>query len=784
MNKAEERLRKLNECFLDFGSDPIVNVNKLVALCGELMEADCALYNRLDKGMLCSWGQWNVPLDYKPVDKPEGHICYDVITLKRDDVVFIPNLLESRYAQTDPGVQQYKLKTYIGKAVRLGNENCGSLCVVYQKDFIPSVDDRKLISAIASAIGVEEKRRQAEENLRQAEEKYRSLMESTEDSIYVVGIQHICLFMNKQYLSKLGLSEGAFLGRTYSEFHSPEETKEFTEMADSVFKTGKSLQHEHRDNKDGRYYLWTLSPIRNGNGAIEAVTVISKDITYLKRIEEELRLFSAAVEAAPDGVQITDLSGKIIYSNKAVQKIYGFFPEELYGRHVNEMNVDPEFARKVIIPYIRDAGEWSGELAVKHKEGGSFTIWLTCALVKNDAGQPIAILGIIRDLTRAKEMEQELRRIHKLESVGVLAGGIAHDFNNLLTGILGSIDLSKMHVDKESRTYRRLEEAERATMRAAELTQQLLTFSRGGAPIKRAASVVEIIKESARFALSGSNVKCVYQFADNLWSVEVDEGQMHQVFHNLVINADQAMPEGGIITVNANNAVLGVGGPLQAGKYIMIVIEDQGTGISEEHIQKIFDPYFTTKEKGRGLGLAVVYSIIKNHGGHITVRSKVGVGTTFTLYLPATEKPSSEEKASKEEPIVGGGRILLMDDEKVVRDIAGEILKVTGYEVEFAKDGQEAIELYRKAEKSTRPFDVVIMDLTVPGGMGGKEAIKTLREINPSVKAVVSSGYANDPIMANFRDYGFDAVIPKPYSGGDLSRIVHKVLGRAIFKGD
>jgi CheY-like chemotaxis protein/anti-sigma regulatory factor (Ser/Thr protein kinase) len=335
-----------------------------------------------------------------------------------------------------------------------------------------------------------------------------------------------------------------------------------------------------------------------------------------------------------------------------------------------------------------------------------------------------------------------------------------------------------MYVGKESRAYRRLEEAERATMRAADLTQQLLTFSKGGAPIKRSASIVEIIEESARFALSGSNVKCVCQFPDNLWSVEVDEGQMHQVFHNLVINADQAMPEGGIITVHADNAILGAGGPVQAGKYVKIVFEDQGTGISEEHIQKIFAPYFTTKEKGRGLGLAVVYSIIKNHGGHITVESRLGAGTTFTLYLPASDKPIAEEKGHEEEPIVGKGRILLMDDEDVVRDIAGEILKEIGYEVEIAKDGREALELYRTAEESARPFDVVIMDLTIPGGMGGKEAIKKLHEINPRVKAIVSSGYANDPVMANFRDYGFDAVIPKPYSGKDLSRIVHKILGR------
>jgi diguanylate cyclase (GGDEF)-like protein/PAS domain S-box-containing protein len=289
VNQAEKRLRNLTECFLSFGVDPLDNINKLVSLCGELMDATCALYNRLEEGMLCSWGQWNVPSDHERINNPEGHICYDVITHCSDEVIFIPKLSESRYAGTDPNVKQYALKTYIGKAVTLGNECCGSLCVVYQKDFVPSEDDRKLISGIASAIGVEEKRREVEENLRQSEEKYRSLVESTEDSIYLVDMNCRYLFMNKKHLSRLCLPKGGFLGRMYNEFHSQKETKEFIEKMNMVCKTGESIQYEHRSDRDGRYFLRTVSPVNNSDGITMAVTVVSKDITDRKQMEEKLR---------------------------------------------------------------------------------------------------------------------------------------------------------------------------------------------------------------------------------------------------------------------------------------------------------------------------------------------------------------------------------------------------------------------------------------------------------------------------------------------------------------
>jgi signal transduction histidine kinase/CHASE1-domain containing sensor protein/ActR/RegA family two-component response regulator len=387
-------------------------------------------------------------------------------------------------------------------------------------------------------------------------------------------------------------------------------------------------------------------------------------------------------------------------------------------------------------------------------------------------------LEIASDITERKALEEERQRSHKLEAVGLLAGGIAHDFNNLLTAIINNVYLSMRAIDHSSDTYKRLEQAEKAIMKASGLTQQLLTFSRGGAPVTRATSITEIMRDSAEFVLRGSNVRCEYEISDDLWPVEVDAGQMSQVFQNLVINADQAMAKGGVIKVSADNTTVDEDSdlPLEEGKYVKISIQDQGTGIPEEVMDKIFDPYFTTKEMGQGLGLAITFYIIKNHGGHIYAESEPGVGTTFTIYLPASDEETSKDESDEIAAITGSGKILIMDDEEMIRQSLGDMISSFGYEVELAKDGKEAVECFEKAIKSGKPFDAVILDLTVPGGMGGKEAVWKLREIDPEIAAIVSSGYSNDPVLADFREYGFNGIIAKPYNPEQMRETLHRVL--------
>ena len=311
-----------------------------------------------------------------------------------------------------------------------------------------------------------------------------------------------------------------------------------------------------------------------------------------------------------------------------------------------------------------------------------------------------------------------------------------------------------------------LDEALRVTSRASALTRQLLVFSKGGAPVKKTASIAEVLRDSTVFALRGSKVKCEFNIAEDLWPLRVDLGQFSQVIHNLAINAVQAMPQGGTIRLHAPNATLEAlsGLPLEAGRYVKISMQDEGLGIPQEHLAKVFDPYFTTKHKGSGLGLTMTYTTIHAHDGHIAVESEMGKGTTFRIYMPASNEELVESEDREARLMKGEGKILVMDDDEAIRNVTEKILTELGYEVRCASDGAETIALYQDAARSGRPFDAVIMDLTIPGGMGGKEAIRQLLSIDPHVTAIVSSGYSNDPIMSDFEKYGFRGVATKPYS--------------------
>ncbi len=483
-------------------------------------------------------------------------------------------------------------------------------------------------------------------------------------------------------------------------------------------------------------------------------------------------------------VMVLDAAGTIILVNRKGCEILGVKEGEMLGKNWFDTFLPQGRRGKAKEDFLRLTGGDIKllkyyEIPVVTKGGEDRILSVHTSLMRNQTGDIAGILFSGEDITERKKMENELVKVEKLESIGILAGGIAHDFNNILTAILGNINLIRMSADPNDKMYKRLMEAEKATLRATDLTQQLLTFSRGGAPVKKTTSIAVIIKESSSFVLRGSNVKCELRIADEVWPTEADAGQMSQVIQNLVINASQAMPEGGVIRIHLDNLTLraGAGVPLPEGKYIKIVVEDQGTGISEEHLQKIFDPYFTTKRKGNGLGLAIVYSIMKSHGGYITAESSVGIGTIFTLYLPASEKHITEEKPAGEDPISGKGRILIMDDEEMVRNVTGEMLNDIGYEIAYANDGLEMIDVFMKARESARPFDAVILDLTVPGGMGGKEAIKKLRKIDPHVIAIASSGYSVDPVMSNYKSYGFTAVLAKPDRYSELSNILHMIQG-------
>jgi len=384
--------------------------------------------------------------------------------------------------------------------------------------------------------------------------------------------------------------------------------------------------------------------------------------------------------------------------------------------------------------------------------------------------------------TDHKQTETELIKMINLESIGTLAAGLAHDFNNLLMAVTGYISLAKTRLHPEDKAYALLSEAERISFLGKDLTQQLITFSKGGEPVKKIISLHKLIKETAETTLSGSNIKCKYTLPENLYQIEGDDAQIRQVINNIVVNSKEAMPHGGTITIRAANIFVKPVDkiPLPEGDFIKISIEDKGIGISEENLFKIFDPYYTTKilgvQKGMGLGLAVVYSILKRHNGCVTVDSTRHAGSTFYLYLPAYNKESKIRSIHKNALKNTKGKILFMDDEQVIRDVAEQIIRGIGYEPVMASHGIEAIELYRREKESGERFEAAILDLTVKNGMGGKETLKELIYIDPDIKAIISSGYTDDPVIGKFHDYGFIGAITKPYKAKELKELLEKVI--------
>lgn len=377
-----------------------------------------------------------------------------------------------------------------------------------------------------------------------------------------------------------------------------------------------------------------------------------------------------------------------------------------------------------------------------------------------------------------QEIDRETQKANRLESIGFLAGGIAHDFNNILTNIVGNLSLLMEDMNLEGEIIEILTESEDAARKAKNLTQQLLTFSKGEAPVKHVTSISKLLKDSVKFVLRGSNSKYRIFIPDDIWLVKIDEFQISQVVNNLIINADQAMQMDGMIGVLAENITINSGDSifLKEGKYVKISIKDQGCGIPKEHINKIFDLYYTTKQKGSGLGLATAYSIIKKHNGCINVESEIDVGTSFDVYLPAIVTKKKLEDGEGKKIIKGAGKVLFVDDDIDILKTSSRMLNDIGYKCETACNGIEAVNLYKKAKASRYPFDCVILDLTIPSSIDCGNTMKKLIEIDPDVKAVASSGYSNKPIMSNPEKYGFKDILPKPYNINEMSLLLHKII--------
>jgi len=525
-----------------------------------------------------------------------------------------------------------------------------------------------------------------------------------------------------------------------------------------------------------------------GKPSFRRTQTVLVDITEKLAAERALReseaRYRGLFENAIGGIYRSTPDGQFITVNPALARMLGFAsPQELIDYDVSKSGqpfyVQPGRREEFLAQLVNSDHVTNFESEVRCKNGS--TIWVSenVRIMRDAQGKDLYHEGFVSDITTHRRLDEEMQRASKLEAVGILAGGIAHDFNNILTVVLGNITLAEMDAGPEAPGAKLLREAKRATLRARDLTQQLLTFAKGGEPVRAAVNLPELLRETTDFALHGAKARAEYQIAGDLWPVNADKGQLGQVVQNLAINSVQAMPEGGILRVSACNTVLSEPAgtmPLPAGRYVHLTVADTGTGIATEYLLKIFDPYFTTKQHGSGLGLATVYSIIKKHQGHIEVESQLGRGTTFHLWLPAAAQAVAEKVAEKTAGAKLQARVLFMDDEESIRNMTSAFMSRLRLECELAVDGAEAVRKFQEARAANQPFDVVLMDLTVPGGMGGREAMEQLRKIDPNVRAIVSSGYSQDPVMASYRAHGFRGVLPKPYDLGQLRQVLEETL--------
>jgi PAS domain S-box-containing protein len=527
--------------------------------------------------------------------------------------------------------------------------------------------------------------------------------------------------------------------------------------------------------------------MKNGDKTKEQLIIELEGLEAKHRQAEEVlqssetryrRLF----ETAQDGILILDAgTGLIDDVNPFLMDMLGYTHDEFLGRRLWEIGAFKDIeASKAAFHELQQKGYVRYEdLPLETKDGRKIAVEFVSNVYLVNHHKVIQCN--IRDITDRKRMATELLKIRNLESIGTLAGGIAHDFNNLLMAVTGYISLARMHLPPDDGAHKLLAEAERISFAGKELTQRLLTFSKGGTPAKKVIALNQSIRDITSMVLTGSNMRCEYSLSDNLSPVLADERHIRQVIHNIVVNAKEAMPQGGIIKVATTNVTRTPADtiPLPIGDYVGVSIEDQGIGIEEEDLPRIFDPYFTTKamgaEKGMGLGLAVAYSIIQRHNGHIAVKSIPDKGTTVYIYLPVYTEETKIAMKQKEVAKRSNGRILFMDDEDRVRDIVGKFIAHMGYEVVLAGNGTEAITLYKDALNSGKSFDALILDLTVKAGIGGKQVMRQLISLDPNVKAIISSGYTDDPVISHYADYGFKGAITKPYGIEQLKGILQRI---------
>ena len=629
-----------------------------------------------------------------------------------------------------------------------------------------------------------------ESALRESEDRYRAVVESFPGFIFLVNRNGNILDLDlPSYL--MDLPEILVTSHIH-EFVCQEDRDLFKRELERCWDTGGRHTFEVRNFNQSLTYQVLLAHIKPGEeGRREAMVCSMYDITDRRRAEEALaaerELLATTLRGIGDAVVAINLEGAVVLMNQSAERLTGIQRADALGRPVRDLLkvVDEASGKRFEIPPPVDEFRQQGML-IEHqslfllREDESIPVSSRVTSLVDQSSNLVGMVVTLHDTTDKRRWEKETRQAQKLEAMSVLAGGLAHDFNNFLMQIMLNVSTARMKITNAPVAQEILASAERAVKHAKGITQQLLTFSRGGQPVKSRQLLNPLLKESVKFVLRGSPLTPEFLLQKDLWAVDIDANQINQVINNLVINAIQAMPGGGKLFVSTANLTVDEDrpqSPLMPGNYVRVMVRDRGTGIAPELVGKIFDPYFTTKERGNGLGLYSCFNVLTKHGGWITVKSKVNRGSSFIFYLPGKVAPVPIT-ATKRDLTKGHGHVLIMDDDDDIRRALARLLVMQGYNVDTASEGEAAIRLYVEKTREGKPFDLVILDLTIVGGMGGLETFKKIKQINPKVKAIAASGYSNDPIMANYEDHGFHGVIPKPFTWDEMSWVLTKVMNQ------
>ena len=676
----------------------------------------------------------------------------------------------------------------------IGEETAVAAMRAGANDYVMKTNLARLVPAVERELRESAERRErasTKNELHDLEEKFQVIFHESLDVMLVLDASGQILHVNRAVTRTMGYDARRLTGQPFACLWPSRQRSVAEAILGGVRQEGTAFFSGPLRRLDGSVCPMDLQASKVPWGREEAFIVTLRDVSERyhaqQRLADEKEQLAVTLRSMGDGVITTNAEGRVVLLNGAAERLTGWTQREAEGRLLDDVlplfRSPDDTGCNIRFDEVLRTGETVElyrDVQTRARSGSEHTLALKAAPINSHDGRHTGVVVVFRDTTTEQKLEEELQKASKLESVALVAGGIAHDFNNILTAIMGHLSLVKASPTPSPAV---IDTIEKACLYATNLTRQLLTFAKGSNPVRRLEDIAALLRESVEFALHGSSLRCEFDLAADLAPVEVDRGQIQQVVNNLVINARQATAERGILRVGACNVTVGPEKPvamLAAGEYVRLAISDNGAGIAPGNLARIFDPYFTTKAEGSGLGLATSYSIIKKHHGLIQAESEPGKGTTFFIHLPASAtvaRPSTKPPvtpATKSQPErVGGGRVLFMDDEDVLQELVGAMLEHLGYEVVCASNGEAALARYVEG----KPFDAVIVDLTVPGGMGGFETVQKLRLVDPLVRAIVSSGYSNDPLMINYQQHGFSGVIAKPYQMAELGKVLQDVIG-------